>query len=349
MAETLVIRADANSEIGIGHVTRCLSLAEAWQDRGGRVIFAMAQPLSSLQHRLRSEGFCVEVLGCVAGDSDSVRTGELCTRAAATWAVIDGNRFGRDYQHVLKQAGCRVLILDDYGTTGEYSADIVLNEDLAITPELYMRRQPYTQLLLGPSYALLRKQFREQRPQSRVFSRVATRVLVTMGGSDPENVTLAVIHALRQLGGTHIDVRVIVGCGNTHLQELRRAAGKLSSRKLEIIRDVANMAEHMAWAEVAVVACGVTLWEVIYMGASVICWPRNQANEETLAILQEKKIVEALPRNADASCIADYLGSLLKSKTRREAMSRRGQDLIDGLGTARVAQLMIKIADSQKN
>ena len=70
------------------------------------------------------------------------------------------------------------------------------------------------------------------------------------------------------------------------------------------------MAEHMAWAEIAVVACGVTVWELIYMGASVIGWPRNEANQKTLAILQEKQVVEALPRNPDASCIADRLVAL---------------------------------------
>lgn len=347
MAETLVIRTDANSEIGMGHVTRCLSLAEAWQDHGGRVIFAVAQTPSSLQHRLRAEGFRVELIGSVTGNWDSARMCDLYTKAAATWAVIDGYRFGKDYQQALKQAGCRLLIVDDYGSAGEYSADIVLNDDLAITPELYRRRQPYTELLLGPSYALVRKQFREQRPQARVFAKVAARVLVTMGGSDPENMTLAVIHALRQFGGPPIEVRVIVGGGNSHLEELRRAAGEVSGCRLKIISDVADMAEHMAWAEIAVVACGVTVWELIYMGASVIGWPRNEANQKTLAILQEKQVVEALPRNPDASCIADRLVALSRNQARREEMCRRGQDLIDGLGAARVAQLMIEIANSE--
>ena len=53
----LLIRADANLAIGTGHVMRCLALAQSWQDAGGRAVFLMADCTSSLEERLRTEGF----------------------------------------------------------------------------------------------------------------------------------------------------------------------------------------------------------------------------------------------------------------------------------------------------
>ncbi len=48
----LVIRADANTKIGTGHVMRCLALAEARQETGGDVYFLTAFKLPAIETRL---------------------------------------------------------------------------------------------------------------------------------------------------------------------------------------------------------------------------------------------------------------------------------------------------------
>ena len=53
---TLILRADASVAKGTGHVMRCLALAQAWQDEGGKCIFAMAEAAEALKQRLLRRG-----------------------------------------------------------------------------------------------------------------------------------------------------------------------------------------------------------------------------------------------------------------------------------------------------
>lgn len=59
---SLCIRADAGPEQGIGHVMRCLALAQAWQDRGGTATFLTATQAPALHERIRREGFDLQPL-----------------------------------------------------------------------------------------------------------------------------------------------------------------------------------------------------------------------------------------------------------------------------------------------
>ncbi len=174
---TLLIRADASIPAGTGHVMRCLALAQAWQDAGGDVGFVMAESTSSIEGRLAGETCPVESISAVAGSQDDAsRTIVLARERQAEWIVVDGYQFGADYQRALKDAGLRVLFLDDYGHARRYSADLVLNQNVCASTAIYGDREAQTRLLLGPRYSLLRREFAAWRNWNREISSSCHRV-----------------------------------------------------------------------------------------------------------------------------------------------------------------------------
>ena len=338
----LLIRADAGTEIGTGHVMRCLALAQAWREAGGDAVFAMAADAPSLEKRLAEEGFEVERLAAEPGSSgDAAAAARLAQEKGASWVVVDGYHFGYDYQLALKDAGLKVLFVDDNGHAGRYCVDIVLNQNIHADESMYAEREPHTRLLLGTRYVLLRREFLKWKGWRREIPDVARKVLVTLGGCDPNNVTLKVVRALSHVDTEGLEVVAVVGASNPHYDELRSAAqGSTAAVRLE--RDATNMPELMAWADSAISAAGVTTYELAFMGlpAAMVTLAENQRHvaEEMQAEGAALNLGwhEGIPR-AD---LRDRPAELLESADTRRSMSARGRRLVDGEGARRVVHAM---------
>jgi UDP-2,4-diacetamido-2,4,6-trideoxy-beta-L-altropyranose hydrolase len=334
MSDYLLIRADASARIGTGHVMRCLALAQAWRRSGGSVIFATAEITAALETRLTGEGFQNVRLSVTPGtNEDATKTGEMARSQNASWVVADGYHFGLDYQQVIKAAGLRLLLLDDYGHAKEYVADLVLNQNISADAALYARRAPYTRLLLGTRYALLREEFLRWRDWKRGIPAVARKVLVTLGGSDPDNVTGKVIQALKQF--SEIETKVVVGGSNPHIQSLQSSIIHHPS-SIQLVVDATNMPELMAWADFAVAAGGTTSWELAFMGVPslIIVLALNQrAVADGLAAAQ-------VVRETNLDSLAADLRALLFDFATRKAMSEGARQLVDALGESRVVSYL---------
>ena len=146
----LLIRADASTQIGTGHVMRCLALARSWQDTLGQPIFAMTTSVPALEERLKSEGMEVIHLAAEPGSlADAKETAALAHQFNASWVVLDGYHFGSEYQKTIKISGLSLLFIDDYGHAEHYYADFVLNQNISADEQWYQHREPCTKLLLG--------------------------------------------------------------------------------------------------------------------------------------------------------------------------------------------------------
>lgn len=336
--KNLIIRADADARMGIGHLMRCLALGQGWKDAGGQVIFITACSNERLLQHLYDEGVAVHQLERPYPDvQDWQVTERLLAEHPEAWLVLDGYHFYSDYQRRVKEAGYRLMVIDDLAHLPHYYADIVLNQNIH-AEDLRYSCEPYTKLLLGTKYVLLRREFLKWRGWERKILDVARRVLVTMGGSDPANVTLKVIQALQRLEIDGLEAVVTVGESNPHYDELQCAV-RASRLPIRLESYVTNMPELMAWADVAVSAGGSSCWELAFMGLPsliLILADNQRAAAERLATA-EVAVNLGLYEFRCAAEIAHSLSPLLRERDKRAEMAQRGQELVDGNGVVRVA------------
>jgi len=336
---TLLLRTDAAPRMGTGHVMRCLALAQAWQDAGGQPVFAMAESLPGIDSRLEAERMRVERLQTApASDADARQCLELARRLNAAWLALDGYHFDDRFEQSVKKDGLQLLALDDYGHGRHDAADLVLNQNLHVEASLYPGRDR-ARVLLGPAFALLRREFVRCRGWTRQAPEQAGKLLVTLGGVDADNVTLKVIQALEQ--SSELEAVVVVVGDNPHLPELQTAAQRCRG-VVRLLTHASNMPELMMWADMAVAAGGTTSWERAFFGLPglVIILADNQ---RPIAEALDK---EGLARNLgwhgelSISALAEAIHQLRSDRQRRMAAATLGPRCVDALGAQRVLGFM---------
>ena len=328
--------------MGTGHVMRCLALAQAWQTAGGRAVLLGHLESDALRAHVSSAGVDVLLLqGQHPDPADLQQTLDSLAKLGATWLAVDGYHFDAGYNRAVKAEGYKVLVIDDRAHLPEYCADIILNQN-AGADMLSYQTAAGTRLLLGPSYVLLREEFLPYIGWHREHVTSARRVLVTLGGADPENVTQTVIEALLQTGVDDLEARVVVGPANPHASTLQKG---MASQKgeIELLADPPDMPALMAWADVAVAAAGSTCWELAFMGlpSILLVLAKNQAaNAERLG---EDGIAVNLGwyHTKTPGGIAQALTHLLSSAEQLAELSSRGQSLVDGQGGRRVVEHLL--------
>jgi UDP-2,4-diacetamido-2,4,6-trideoxy-beta-L-altropyranose hydrolase len=252
--------------MGVGHVMRCLALAQAWKLRGGRVVLLTHAEAPALIQRLRDEGLELQPLLAAQGSlEEAAEVVNLAAEYPAKWLVLDGYHFTPDYRAALKVSGLRLLIIDDLADTDLSAADILLNQNAYATAQMY---PVASRLLLGSQHALLRREFLPWRSQRGAEPEEAREVLITLGGGDPDNVTLRVLHLLAGMTERRLVLKVIVGSANPHVESLRAALPM--NHEIEVLVNPPNLPELMSRAHVAISAAGSSCWELACLGLPML-------------------------------------------------------------------------------
>jgi len=336
---SLVIRTDASAAIGTGHTMRCLALAQAWQDAGGDVLFAFAETTVGLEPRILAERFrCLRIDAAPGSVQDAEATAIHAAKAGAKWVVVDGDRFSPEYLRALRAPDFRLLLIDDFAERDSFPADLILNSNLDARVDRYPQSGRNTGLLLGTRYVLLRREF-TAHPRDRQHPAVGGRVLVSFGGTDPDNLSIRVMRALSRDVGFDPQITVVAGAGYPNVSRLQ----ELSSPNMRVLVDPPNMPEIMANSDLAVIAAGGTLWELLYMGCAVLSYSRNSVQSRVICEVEQRGAARNLGDASafDPDALRAAVASTAQSREHRETMAARGREVVDGLGAKRVVNAML--------
>jgi UDP-2,4-diacetamido-2,4,6-trideoxy-beta-L-altropyranose hydrolase len=265
---------------------------------------------------------------------------ELAREIGADWVVLDGYPFGTEFQRAIKNAGMRLLVVDDDECAQHYVADLIVNQNpCASRDNMYTSHESGTVLLLGTRYALLRREFIPARPANRAHAPRAKRIVVTLGGGDPDNCTRTILEAVAVI--EELTTIAVVGPNNPRAPELEQLAQRGGGR-IAVRRNPSDMSQLMAWADLAVSAAGTTCWELAFMGLPMLLVMLAENQRPNATCLDELGVAGNLGWHGELlnDKVRAAVVQILDDPVLRASMSQKGFALVDGRGANRLVSEM---------
>lgn len=338
MPAKLTIRVDASADVGLGHLSRCLTMAHAQRRRGGCADFVLGENQQNARQRLAAAGF------------EAVFPAEFReqpnTRSKDHWLLMDmvhPKTMAEIDRHLSGLSDCRnrypLAAFDGSGDMSLRRLGCPLPLDLLIAPYVDEKPAPHVPTLTGPAYFPLGDGF---RVPPRHPSPMVRRILVTSGGGDPAGVTPLFLRALALVEG-EFEINVVIGPLFTDgmVGELRALAGT-SPHRVNFLQAPGSLAPHMREADLCLATSGLTKYELAALGVPAI-------------LVSIDDVHAAIHRSFDAVGSARHLGvarklqpaevctqiqTLLNDHSRRLLLAAAGRELVDGGGADRILEAM---------
>lgn len=263
--KTILFRADAGPSIGLGHIMRCLSVADAAASFEQQALFILADDMA--QGLVASRGYPSIVLGTayhnLEGETERVRS--IIAEKKPGALVVDSyfvtERYLSALLHICRSVGCMQVYMDDVPAF-PYPCDMLLNYNIyapgADYKGLYQGTEDVPGFLLGTSFAPLRREFQNLPP--RMVRRQGRDIFISTGGSDYEHITLEFADEIRKRAAGEDIFHVIVGAMNGDKELIYDKAKDCPNMVLH--ENVENVSALMQTCDVAISAAGSTLYEL---------------------------------------------------------------------------------------
>lgn len=343
---------------------RCLTLADALRERGADCRFVCREHPGNMLGIIRERGY-----GFIALQTDSkplsrsqdthtawlgadVTTDVEETLAALAgesldWLIVDHYGIDARWEQRARTVCRKLMVIDDLADRA-HDCDLLVDQNLVANPRSrYSGKLPeHCCLLVGPRYAMLAPLYAELHRQATLRHGGVHRVLIYFGGADIENLTGKTISAFLTLGHRDVELDVVVNPQSPYVESIQRQIAGVENVRLHMF--LPSLSGLMRVADVSVGAGGMTTWERCCLGVpsyvitladnqiagareldrlGVICWLGNASD------LTVRDLTEA---------ISDMMG-----KSSHIDLSKRGFDLVDGLGCIRIADYLTANCDSR--
>ncbi|MBT5471747.1 MAG: UDP-2,4-diacetamido-2,4,6-trideoxy-beta-L-altropyranose hydrolase [Nitrospina sp.] len=355
----VAVRTDAATHIGIGHVMRCITLANAFREKGAKVSFICRPFTGHLGDRIVAEGHCLHWMPPATQaikpemdleqtpphvnwlgerwQTDITQTQIALKGKQFDWLIVDHYSLDYHWENAMRKFASRIMVIDDLADR-LHDCDLLLDQTLDRNEEKYRDLAPKDCVFFtGSKYALLRPEFSKLREYSlnRRVNFKMEHLLIGMGGIDQFNSTGLILGALQTSSlPPNCRITVVMGENAPWLNSVREQVKKLTW-PTEIKINVENMAQLMADCDLAIGAAGSTSWERCCLGVPALMFVLAENQRAIGLALKQKQAVILLNEFKD---IKKAVETLCQHPEQLRSMSQASKNITDGSGLEIILQ-----------
>jgi UDP-2,4-diacetamido-2,4,6-trideoxy-beta-L-altropyranose hydrolase len=351
----IAFRTDANELIGTGHFIRCLALADELRRQGCEIAFVtrglpqhlktmleerrilLLEPSSLKNSETMDELAHAHWLG-TSQEQDAQQTIHLLGTTSWDWLVCDHYALDNRFETMLRPVAQNIMVIDDLADR-VHDCDVLLDQNFYIDQEVrYQGKVPlHCQMLLGPTYALLRPEFKQVREQAKIRSGEVRNILVFFGGVDASNQTGKALQALIDMH-SNIQVDVVIGMQHPHKKEIKELC-ELNDFNYHVQTN--QMATLMSKADLAIGAGGTAVWERFCLGLPSFCIATANNQIQQLNDLQNAGFMFCEPNwNHSTKALTNFLQNIGTKRTLLKGISEKISTLVDGNGSSKTVSAL---------
>jgi len=342
VSPAILFRCDGSSEIGLGHVVRCLALADELRDNNDcHIAFAMRQGPICFD-MIKNKGYEIYSSNNHVEAFDYKEWMDHVVNVTNPKAFIMDVRDDMPISLLqdLCDKGILIVTIDD-------PSDRRMLANIVFYPPIpQVKSMDWNgfngELHVGWEWVILRPEFAQYRNTERQKTSVARpNILITMGGSDPAGLTFMAVDALRMII-EEFEATVVIGPGFKNKEALLKKISEVG-KEINVVQNPGNMAQLMSDADLAMASFGVTAYELAAMGVPAIYLCLTEDHAESSSVFVEAGIAENLGIYTVVTQyeLSEAMRRLLTDTNDRLKMSKRAIQLVDGRGTERIARMVV--------
>ena len=325
----VTILTEGSSEVGFGHITRCASLYEAFEERGITPEFIINGD-NTIEELLGNKKY--KIFNWFERENETL---DLINGVEVV--IVDSYLANYKFYKKVSELVKFPVYVDDFKRL-DYPVGIVINGAIHAEDLGYPEREGTTHLL-GIKYCPLKKEFWDV--PKKIIKENIESIMVTFGGNDHANMTLQI---LKLLVAHYPDIskKIIVGRGFTNIGQIESVA----DNKTEIIfcPGAEEMKKVMIESDVCISAAGQTLYELARIGIPTIAIATADNQLNNIIGWQKEGFIEYAGSFRERETLDNIQRSIkiLENKDKRVKKAKIGIKPVDGMGSKRIVEVILK-------